>query len=89
MGIDEVEVRGPLERLLALDLVCPLQSVSGAFRQRSGRLRRLRRERRTVAAGPREKFHVALRVECTNVAAFGARNWTGARIYAHHIRVSD
>ena len=42
-----------------------------------------------MAAGPREKFHVALSVECTNVAAFGARNCTGARIYAHDICMSD
>ena len=78
LGVDEMEVGGPLERGFRLDLICPLHRahihpVSQAHFMNSNECG-WGIERQTVAAGPSEKVQVELRVDWTKVRAFWARN---------------
>ena len=75
LGIDEVEIGGPLERRFRLDLICPLvYQYTARILSLEPSMNGLKSVGRTIAAGPREKFHVEPRVDWTKDRALGARN---------------
>ena len=75
LGIDKVEIGRPLERRFRLDLVCPLvYQYTARILSLEPPMNGLKSVGRTIAAGPREKFHVEPRVDWTKDRALGARN---------------
>ena len=85
LGIDEVEVRGPLELGLTLDLISPLSTVMTEYQHICSISTRTKL---TIAAGPREKFHVEPRVSWTNERELGAKNSCATKLQRYE-SVSD